>query len=180
MRHLTPADYTVQPWKNGKGRTVEMWRQDLDGRLLVRLSRATVTEDGPFSIFPGIARNLTVLSGPGFRLTGPGLTLRCDPLIPVEFPGDLPVTATETGGQQSDDFNVMTASHLPRPQVSVVQNGRLAAGGLLALYALGPVTVNGRPVARDDLILTEEGATLSGDWPMIAVRLASLVPPAAA
>lgn len=171
MQHLTPADYTIQPWKNGKGRTIEMWRRDENGRLLIRLSRATVTEDGPFSVFPGIARNLTVLSGPGFRLTGAGLDLRCDPLIPVEFPGDLPVMASETEGQQSDDFNVMTAAHLPRPQVRVVQNDALAAGGLLALYALGPVTVNDRPVARDDLILTGNAATLSGDWPMIAVRL---------
>ena len=52
----------------------------------------------------------------------------------------------------------------------MVQNDALAAGGLLALYALGPVTVNDRPVARDDLILTGNAATLSGDWPMIAVR----------
>lgn len=170
MQHLTPADYTIQPWKNGKGRTIEMWRREENGRLLIRLSRATVTEDGPFSVFPGIARNLTVLSGPGFRLTGAGLDLRCDPLIPVEFPGDIPVMASETEGQQSDDFNVMTAAHLPRPQVRLVQNDALAAGGLLALYALGPVTVNDRPVARDDLILTGNAATLSGDWPMIAVR----------
>jgi environmental stress-induced protein Ves len=180
MRHLTPAQYAIQPWKNGKGRTVEMWRHEEAGQLLVRLSRATVTEDGPFSIFPGIARNLTVLNGPGFRLTGPGLNLRCDPLVPVEFPGDLPVVATETRGQPSDDFNVMTAAHLPHPQVKVVQNQTLAAGGFLALYALGPVTVNGRPVARDDLILTEEAATVSGDGPMIAVRLASLAPLATA
>lgn len=174
MQHLTPADYTIQPWKNGKGRTIEMWRRDENGRLLIRLSRATVTEDGPFSVFPGIARNLTVLSGPGFRLTGAGLDLRCDPLIPVEFPGDLPVMASETDGQQSDDFNVMTAAHLPRPQVRVVQNDALAAGGLLALYALGPVTVNDRPVARDDLILTGNATTLSGDWPMIAVRFSDV------
>lgn len=174
MQHLTPADYTIQPWKNGKGRTVEMWRRDKNGQILIRLSRATVTEDGPFSIFPGIARNLTVLSGPGFRLIGEGLNLRCDPLVPVAFPGDLPVMASETEGQQSDDFNVMTAADLPRPQVRVVQNDALAAGGLLALYALGPVTVNGRPVARDDLILTRNAATLSGDWPMIAVRFSDV------
>ncbi|WP_395540622.1 HutD family protein [Neotabrizicola sp. sgz301269] len=174
MQHLTPADYTIQPWKNGKGRTVEMWRRDKNGQILIRLSRATVTEDGPFSIFPGIARNLTVLSGPGFRLIGEGLNLRCDPLVPVAFPGDLPVMASETEGQQSDDFNVMTAADLPRPQVRVVQNDALAAGGLLALYALGPVTVNGRPVARDGLILTRNAATLSGDWPMIAVRFSDV------
>ena len=119
MRHLTPADWTVEPWKSGRGKTVELWRLDGPAGLLVRLSRASVVEDGPFSLFPGVERNLTVLWGPGFRLTGPGLSLRCEALVPVAFPGDVAVTATETNGQQSDDFNVMTARHLPRPAVTL-------------------------------------------------------------
>ena len=174
MIHLTAADYVTQPWKNGRGVTVEMWRLEVSGRLLVRLSRASVVEDGPFSLFPGVERNLTVLSGPGFRLLGEGLDLRCEPLVPVAFPGDVPVTAIETNGQQSNDFNVMTARNLPRPEVLVAQNDVLAAGGLLALYALGPCVVNGTAVARDDLLLSEGAVHLVGDWPMIAVRLVRL------
>ncbi len=174
MRHLTPADYTRQPWKNGRGTTTELWRLERDGQLLVRLSKAAVVEDGPFSLFPGIERNLTVLSGPGFRLTGPNLDLRCEPLVPVAFPGDVEVTATETNGQQSDDFNVMTARSLPKPQVFVAQNDSLTSGGTLALYALGPCLVNGHAVNRDDMILTEGPARLQGDWPVIAVRLGGL------
>lgn len=174
MIHLTPADYSRQPWKNGKGTTTELWRLERDGQLLVRLSRAAVVEDGPFSLFPGIERNLTVLTGPGFRLTGPGLDLRCDPLVPVAFPGDVEVMASETGGQQSDDFNVMTARHLPKPAVMVAQNDNLPAGGLLALYALGECRANGAAMAREDLILTEGAATLTGDGPVLAVRLCGL------
>ena len=171
MIHLTPADYTRQPWKNGRGTTTELWRLERDGSLLVRLSRASVVEDGPFSLFPGIERNLTVLTGPGFRLIGPGLDTRCDPMVPVAFPGDTPLSATETGGQPSDDFNVMTAGALPRPQVKPAQNEHLPAGGLLALYALGPSRANGETVARDDLILTHEPVTLTGSWPVLAIRL---------
>lgn len=174
MIHLRPTDYTRQPWKNGRGTTTELWRLERDGQLLVRLSRAAVVEDGPFSLFPGIERNLTVLSGPGFRLTGVGLDLRCKPLVPVAFPGDLQVMASETGGQQSDDFNVMTARHLPLPEVTLAQHDLLPAGGRLALYALGPCRVNGADVARDDLILTDGTARLGGDWPVIAVRLHGL------
>ncbi|MDX5349238.1 MAG: HutD family protein [Paracoccaceae bacterium] len=174
MIHLTDKDYARQPWKNGRGTTVELWRQEREGRLLVRLSRAAVVEDGPFSVFPGVERNLTVLSGPGFRLTGGGLDFRCEPLVPVAFPGDVAVMALETLGQQSDDFNVMTARELPLPAVQVVQNDALPAGGLLALYALGPCLVNGQGVNRDDLILTTGAARLEGDWPMIAVRLHGL------
>jgi environmental stress-induced protein Ves len=173
-RHLTPADYTRQPWKNGRGTTTELWRLEQDGQLLVRLSRAAVIEDGPFSIFPDIERNLTVLSGPGFRLSGAGLDLCCRPLVPVAFPGDVRVSASETQGQQSDDFNVMTARALPKPQVFVAQNDSLPAGGTLALYALGSCLVNGTAVSRDDLILTEGPATFTGDWPVIAVRLHGL------
>jgi uncharacterized protein len=171
MIHLRPGDYTRQPWKNGRGTTTELWRLERDGQLLVRLSRAAVVEDGPFSLFPGIERNLTVLSGPGFRLTGPDLDLRCDRLVPVAFPGDVEVTATETGGQQSDDFNVMTARALPKPSVTVAQNDSLPAGGMLALYPLGPCLVNRAEINRDDLLLTDGPARLQGDWPVIAVRL---------
>ena len=174
LRHLTPADYTRQPWKNGRGMTTELWRQEREGQLLVRLSRAAVVEDGPFSVFPGVERNLTVLSGPGFRLTGPGLDLRCEPMVPVAFPGDVAVMATETQGQQSDDFNVMTARALPKPQVIVAQNDSLPAGGTLALYALGPCLVNGTVVNREDLVLTEGAVRLQGDWPVIAVRLSGI------
>jgi environmental stress-induced protein Ves len=174
MIHLTPADYTRQPWKNGRGTTTELWRLERDGQLLVRLSRAAVVEDGPFSLFPGIERTLTVLSGPGFRLTGGGLDFRCEALVPVAFPGDVALTATETQGMQSDDFNVMTARSLPRPEVLPAQNDHLPQGGLLALYALGPCRVNGAEVARDDLILTEGPAMLQGDWPVIAVRIGGL------
>ena len=176
IRHLTPSDYSRQPWKNGRGTTTELWRLERDGQLLVRLSRAAVVEDGPFSVFPGIERNLTVLSGPGFRLTGGGLDFRCDPLIPVAFPGDVALQATETLDMQSDDFNVMTARTLPKPQVWLAQNDRLPAEGHIALYALGPCTANGVKVARDDLLFSDEAVTLVGDWPVIAVRLKDLPP----
>ena len=174
MRHLTEADYRTQPWKNGRGSTVELWRLERDGQLLARLSRAAVVEDGPFSVFPGMERNLTVLSGPGFRLTGAGHDFRCQPLVPVAFPGDIHLSASETDGQQSNDFNVMTARVLPRPQVLLAQNDTLQTGGQLALYALGPVMVCGQAMARGDLLLTNGPAILTGDWPVLVTRFFGL------
>ncbi len=171
MIHLTSANYTRQPWKNGRGSTTELWRLERDGQILVRLSRAAVVEDGPFSLFPGIERNLTVLSGPGFRLKGAGIDLRCDPLEPVAFPGDVAVAALDTQGMPSEDFNVMTARSLPRPQVMPMQTGLLPAGGLVALYALGDCMVNGTAMVREDLILTETSVRLEGHGPVLSVRL---------
>ena len=75
IRHLTPAGYRRQPWANGRGVTVELARADGPDGLIWRLSMATVAEDGPFSLFPGIERNLTVISGPGFHLRGDGIAL---------------------------------------------------------------------------------------------------------
>src|SRR3989338_5597281 len=87
IRHLTPADYTTMPWANGKGVTVEMLRVE-EGGLKWRLSRASLVENGDFSAFPGIERNLTVISGPGFDLVAQGLHLPACPLQPVAFAGD--------------------------------------------------------------------------------------------
>jgi hypothetical protein len=169
MRHLTPADYTTMAWANGKGRTIEMLRVEEGGRLKWRLSRASVVENGDFSLFPGIERNLTVLTGPGFDLVGDGLHLPARPLVPVEFPGDVAVRA-EGVSAPSDDFNVMTARALPRPEVAVV-TGRvhLPQGGLLALYALGASVVNDHSMAAQDLILTEDAARVEGHT--LVVRL---------
>jgi environmental stress-induced protein Ves len=88
----------------------------------------------------------------------------------VAFPGDVELTASETNSQPSDDFNVMSARHLPRPEVSVMRNRHLPEGSGLALYALEPCKVNGRVIAAGDLLLMTRPAHLSGDGRVIAVR----------
>lgn len=171
MRHLTAADFRSMPWANGKGVTLELARADRAGAMLWRLSRASVVEDGDFSIFPGIERNLTVLTGPGFDLVGMGGDLRADPLRPVAFAGDVPVRAQGVTAP-CDDFNVMTARHLPRPGVTVADAGRIViADGIAALYALAGGQVNGQAVAAGDLILTEGALDWQMQGPAIAVSL---------
>ena len=163
IRHLTAADFRPMPWANGKGVTIEMARADGPDGMLWRLSRASVVEDGPFSIFPGVERNLTVLTGPGFDLVGQGLHLTARPMVPVAFAGDVPLRA-EGVTAPSDDFNVMTARALPRPQVRVLTAaGRLVPppGGLLALY----------DPAVPALTLTDEALDYPGVTPAIAVYL---------
>ena len=169
IRHLTAADYKTMTWANGKGVTVEMLKVEENGQLLWRLSRASVVENGDFSRFPGIERNLTVISGPGFDLLGGELHLKAKPLLPVAFPGDTPIRA-EAVTTPSDDFNVMTARHLARPEVGVITGtAQLRGGDTLAIFALTAARVNGLTLAPYDLLLTDEPASLSGQ--MIAVRL---------
>ena len=172
MIHLTHSDYRVMPWANGRGVTTELWRQDRDGALLCRLSMAAVTEDGPFSLFSGIERNLTVISGPGFGLEGAGICLAATPLVPVAFAGDVAVRATGVTAP-SDDFNVMTARTLPRPEVTVCQaRQEVAEGGLIAVFALAPAQVNGKSLATHDLLLTRQQVSLNGM--AVVVRLHGL------
>lgn len=160
-RLLTARDFTRMPWANGKGVTVELARSDLGGVMQWRLSRARVVEDGPFSIFAKIERVLTVLSGPGFDLEGAGLAMQARPMVPLAFPGDLALRATRVT-DPSDDFNVMTARHLARPVVRVLQDPETQdAGRLWAIY--WPET--------DRLLLTDEGFSFDGDGPAIAVAL---------
>ena len=157
IRHLTPADYTVMPWANGRGTTIEMLRETgPDGGLLVRLSIASVVEDGPFSIFPGVERNLTVICGPGFDLLGE-TRIAAAPLVPVEFPGDVPMAAIGVTAA-SDDFNVMTARALPRPVVRVVYEGDVVPPpvGRLAIFALEKSQVFGRLLGKHDLLITDD------------------------
>jgi len=169
VRHLTPADYRRMPWANGRGVTVEMARADGPEGMLWRLSMARVDEDGPFSIFPGVERNLTVISGPGFALRGV-LSLRADPLVPVAFPGDVALHAEDVVAP-CEDVNVMTARALPRPVVAVEGAGAVLDGeGLQCLLALGPARVNGTGMARHDLTLMCGRAVLGGG-PFLAIRL---------
>lgn len=174
FRHLTKDDFRPMPWANGKGVTLELAREDRASTMLWRLSRASVVEDGDFSIFPGVERNLTVLTGPGFDLVGEGLRLRAAPLVPVAFAGDVPIRA-EAVVAACDDFNVMTARHLPRPEVWVAEAGRVApSGGFGAIYALAGGTVNGQAVAAGDLILSDGPLEWRMAGPAIVVLIGSV------
>jgi environmental stress-induced protein Ves len=63
------ASVAPQAWRNGGGQTRELlaWPAGSDWRL--RISRADIASDGPFSAFPGIERWFAVLQGAGVILT---------------------------------------------------------------------------------------------------------------
>ena len=168
ITHLSAAQFTLMPWANGKGTTVELLRVEREGRLILRLSRAMVLEDGAFSIFSGIARNLTVLSGSGFDLVGEWVHLAARPLEPVAFAGDIALRAVGVA-EPCEDFNVMTAADLPPAQVTVHPAGATAQGALLALAA---GQIGGVAVAQYDVVLADE--PLLAHIPVIAVQAVGL------
>jgi environmental stress-induced protein Ves len=112
MKLLRSSDYKHMPWKNGGGETVEIAVFPPDASVETfdwRISMATVASDGPFSIFPGVDRTLSILSGNGMSLWMDGreavlMTLSSPPLA---FPADISVEATLVDGPIID-LNVMT------------------------------------------------------------------------
>lgn len=72
MKLIRYADLLETPWKNGGGVTRTIAARTEDDATLWRLSMADVAQGGPFSNFAGLTRSLTVVSGDGMVLHGPG------------------------------------------------------------------------------------------------------------
>ncbi len=100
------------PWKNGGGETAEIAIAPLGSGLQEfdwRISIARVDGDGPFSVFDGIDRTLTILRGAGMSLDVRGYAARelTPESEPFSFPADIATTATLLAGPITD-LNVMT------------------------------------------------------------------------
>lgn len=75
------------PWKNGGGVTRELASHAVDGKLAWRLSLADITRNGPFSVFPGLARIHCIVEGAGHTLSNETTRLEARPLEPLCFDG---------------------------------------------------------------------------------------------
>ena len=100
-----------QPWKNGGGETAEIICQPEGAGFddfHWRISTAKVASSGPFSIFPGVARVLTVLQGGPMllRFDGGAEIIASVEAGPIGFPGDIACQAELTGPPVLD-LNVM-------------------------------------------------------------------------
>lgn len=136
LEFFTVADLAVTPWRNGGGETREILSiPDQASDFNWRASIATIAEDGPFSLFPGIDRSITLLSGEGVHLFAEGkidhaLTSIAEPFA---FSGDVAVTSRLLAGTTTD-FNIMTRRGTCRAVVSAKQQefcAPLLLGGVL-------------------------------------------------
>ncbi len=180
MRRLGPADYRDMPWKNGGGVTRELLKLPHptdSSRFLVRLSIATVSASGPFSVFPGVDRTLMILEGAGVALTVDGTreVVLDQRLRPFEFPGEAQIQCRLLGGPVRD-FNLMVDRALAHGSLEVVplaagQTRTLSGTGTVLLHVLeGRASVPGEPLARDEtlwleapgllMLRSDEGATV--------------------
>lgn len=122
------VDRTPQPWKNGLGVQYEIM---CDGSLpddwTWRLSTADITQDVPFSIFPGVNREFCVADGNGVVLAINGVEHRCELGSITKFRGDDEVYATLIDGPMKA-LNLMVRNGAKERHLQVVR-----AGGSLVL-----------------------------------------------
>jgi environmental stress-induced protein Ves len=141
---LRDGTYDRKPWKNGGGITEDVWlfpegasHDDFD----IRLSLAEISQDGPFSSFPGIDRSITLVGGDPFVLSfANGDSHRLDRLMPLSFDGVL-TPESRLDGEPSRDFNVMTRRGRWTHQVAVHRDGgsitlELEAGAMTVVHAV--------------------------------------------
>ena len=117
------VDRTPQPWKNGLGVQYEI---TCDGSLpddwTWRLSTADITQDVPFSVFPGVNREFCVADGNGVVLNINGVDHRCEPGSITKFRGDDVVFATLIDGPMRA-LNLMVRDGAAEKHLQIVREG---------------------------------------------------------
>lgn len=116
---LRAATRPVTPWRNGGGNTSEVARRPTgSGSWRWRVSIATISQDGPFSPFPGYDRLLVPLDG-AVRLVVGGTVMDVPTLTALRFPGEEAVEAIDVSGPTTD-LNVIVARDRGTADVQVV------------------------------------------------------------
>jgi len=112
---ISKANQAVMPWKNDGGITREIIRCPANSSLdnfEWRISVATVSTAGRFSIFPGIDRSLALTEGGELSISQDARHFTLTPEAPIfEFAGEEQVGSSLLAGPVTD-FNVMTRRRL--------------------------------------------------------------------
>lgn len=183
MRIIRHADRRPMPWKNGGGVTTEImaWppKAGLDS-FDWRISMAQVASGGPFSVFAGIDRTLTVLAGSMRLAATDASSVELTPQSrPYAFPGDVSTGATLIDGPVLD-FNVMTRrgrfSHVvARLEFSEPTEIALGEGANLVFLASGSARIGHETLSALDTLHLYDGPSILSIEPSEPVTLLHVV-----
>lgn len=141
------------PWKNGGGRTRELFVWPPQGDWQLRISLADIEQDGPFSAFPGVQRHFAVLQGGGVRLQfvdGERLLQAGDP--PLAFDGaEAPGCALIDGPTR--DLNLMLRGLAGTLMPALHGTSAPPGWPWRALFVTGAARVGGLALAPRSLLL---------------------------
>lgn len=131
-------DTPPQPWRNGGGQTRELLAWPPGTGWQVRISRADIEADGPFSAFPDVQRWFVVLEGAGVALhfaDGQKILHRGDAAF--EFDGAAAPLCTLLDGP-TQDLNLMVRNGQGRMQAVTVGKSWNTAHVAQGLYTSVP------------------------------------------
>jgi len=120
MRVQRFGEHRAMPWANGLGTSYEVASdRNADGEWTWRVAIAPVVIDGPFSVMPGVDRQLVVINGEGMTLSIDGEIVECPPGRVVRFAGDSVTIARLVDGPVVD-LGLMTVRGLVTGSMVVV------------------------------------------------------------
>ena len=143
MRIQRVDEHLAMPWANGLGTSYEVASdRNADGEWTWRVAIAPVVLDGPFSVMPGVDRELVVIEGNGMVLNVDDESVKCMPGQVVRFSGDSVTIARLLDGP-TVDLGLMTV----RGSVT---------GSMLVVVDVGDVTDSNVIVAIGDAVFGDE------------------------
>lgn len=189
-RVIAANEYRRERWKNGTGWTREILRMPDRTDWNWRLSIAEIERDGPFSVFPGVDRELVLIHGNGLRLRFSDGEVRelQPPHGRIRFAGERDVNSELLDGP-THDFNLMwrrdvvAAELLHRPLVGPMlfftEPGVTWAIHLLAGQAKFDQASELPPLWAGDTALLVDGEkrgryALEGGGELLAIKLMQL------
>ncbi len=139
LRLIHAQDCAPQPWRNGDGQTRELLVWPPEGEWQLRISRADIAADGPFSAFPGVQRWFAVLQGSGVELALPmPQTLRAGD-APLEFDGTAAPDCRLLDGP-TQDLNLMARQGQGYMQAAIAGQPWQSLLAMRGLYTTGAGT----------------------------------------
>jgi uncharacterized protein len=151
------------PWANGRGVTNEVITHPSSEPWVWRISIARVSDDGPFSLLPGVDRALVVGTGHGMRLTVDGARATVDRFSSIQFAGGAETSAELVDGP-IDDVNLMVRQGYgwTNPHWGVERRpkgDRIEVGSALAIIVLDGIVRLSTPSATFPFTARHERAS---------------------
>lgn len=180
MRILKLSQYHRMPWKNGQGYTdqIAIYPRDADfskDPFLWRISSARVGADGPFSLFPGYDRLLSIWRGAGLHLCGGENTIDLVSGMCHQFRGEETIEARLMSGPIVDlgviflRKKVEAAMELLEPEAA---RWAINAGENFLFCARGALELENLRISEGETASVSAGEEATGTF----VQLKSLVP----
>ena len=150
MEIIRFSELRPQPWRNGGGVTRELASHPRaasaqDGAWDWRVSIAEVSKAGPFSVFPGMERVITVIDGELLLLSVDGAEHPLEKYRPFRFSGEAASAGALPTGDIKD-LNVITRQGSFKGYISIIELSKKRAhplfGGQLGVLLQGQATVS--------------------------------------